>query len=67
VEWHGIPEGRPLSTDEIEYLVELVMLYLQDRLTDLAEGPAAVAPRRRGPVQSAVEGVPVREELLHVS
>lgn len=65
-EWHGIPEGQPLSGDEIEYLVELAMLYLKDRIPDLAEGPEAV-PALRRPVQSVVPAVNVHEERLHVS
>jgi hypothetical protein len=41
-EWHGIPEGRPLTGDEISYLTELAMLYISDRLPDLADGPSTV-------------------------
>jgi|SRR5581483_1346467 len=66
-EWHGIPEGQPLSGDEIEYLVELAMLYLKGRIPDLAEEPETV-PARRLPVQSAIPGAAtVHEEHLRVS
>jgi hypothetical protein len=66
-EWHGIPEGRPLTEDEIQYLVELAMLYLKGRIPDLAGEPAAV-PARRRPVQSAAPGgATAHEEHLHVS
>lgn len=34
-EWHGIPMGRALSGREIGYLVNLVMLYIDDRMPDI--------------------------------
>jgi hypothetical protein len=48
-EWHGIPEGRALSEDEIMYLTELAMLYIGARIPDLEEAPVSI-PRRRGVV-----------------
>lgn len=48
-EWHGIPEARALSDDELQYLAELVMLYVSDRIPDLLETPVYVAPIRRRP------------------
>ncbi len=45
--WHGIDSHRPLSKDEIEYLVELVMLYLHERLPDLPDEPQKVPPVRK--------------------
>jgi len=35
--WHDIPMGRELSDDELDYLAELVMLYVNERLPDLTE------------------------------
>lgn len=43
-EWHGIPEGRPLTETEVSYLTELAMRYLSDRLPDLAD-EACVVPK----------------------
>jgi hypothetical protein len=31
-EWHGIPQGRELTEDEIVYLTTLAMLYIEERL-----------------------------------
>ena len=45
--WHGIESGRPLSDAQKDYLVELIMLYVADRMPDLAEGPIKVPPIRR--------------------
>lgn len=36
-EWHGIDRNRPLSQDEIRYMVDLIMLYVRKRVPDLAE------------------------------
>lgn len=65
-EWHGIPEGRPLSANELDYLSQLVMLYLNARIPELAEGPHTIPVRRR-PVQSTAHGITVPEERAHVS
>jgi len=35
--WHDIPQGRDLTTEEIEYLVNLIMAYINDRLPNLTE------------------------------
>jgi hypothetical protein len=45
--WHGIPIGRALADEEIYYLSELVFLYLQARLPNLAENPQPVPRRAR--------------------
>jgi hypothetical protein len=34
-EWHGIPLDRPLTLEEEEYLTELAMRYIDDRLPEL--------------------------------
>ena len=36
-EWHGIDRNRPLTQDEIKYMVDLVMLYVKKRVPDLTE------------------------------
>jgi len=42
-EWHAIPRGRPLEDDEVNYLTNLVRIYIGERLPDLSdegeEGP----------------------------
>jgi hypothetical protein len=37
-EWHGIPNDRALAPPELDYLVELVMQYLERRAPDLPDG-----------------------------
>src|SRR3954447_13821912 len=36
-EWHAIPKDRPLTEDEIKYLTDLCMLYIDQRLPQLTE------------------------------
>lgn len=43
--WHGIPKGRELSAEELGYLHELVVSYLDERLPGLPDGPTRI-PRR---------------------
>lgn len=45
--WHDIPKGRPLTNEEFEYCATLIDLFLDQRLTDLADAPVKVPPRRR--------------------
>lgn len=45
--WHGIEKGRALTAEEQNYLIQLVTLYIDERLPDLPEGPTKVPPRRR--------------------
>lgn len=33
--WHGIPKGTALADEDIEYLAQLVMLYVADRMPEL--------------------------------
>ena len=63
-EWHGIPRDRELTPEEMTYLTELAMLYIDSRLPDLAEGPIYVPPRRgaRGSNSSGTES-PEREPV----
>ena len=65
-EWHGIPEGRPLSADELRYLVDLVMLYVEVRIPELTDGPTHV-PAMRRPVQPAPSAGSRDEHLIHAS
>jgi hypothetical protein len=46
-EWHGIPEGRVLSDEEISYLTELATMYLEARLPDLLDTPVIVPAVRK--------------------
>ena len=45
--WHGIPQGRDLTEDEIAYLIDLVMLYIEERLPCLTDQKQKVPPIRR--------------------
>jgi hypothetical protein len=46
--WHGIPQGQPLTDQEIEYLLALTLLYIRGRMPDLPSEPTKVPrlPRR---------------------
>ena len=46
--WHGIPRGRELTPNELEYSIQLVTLYLEQRLPQLSDGPQRVPPLRSG-------------------
>lgn len=46
-EWHGIPEGRPLTEAELSYFTDLVMLYVGDRIPDLADVGVAIPISRK--------------------
>ena len=45
--WHGIPAERPLTDGEVDYFVGLCILYLNERLHDLAEEGVKVPPIRK--------------------
>lgn len=45
--WHGIPKGRALTDDELDYLHGLVVGYVDQRLPDLPEDSTRVPRRRR--------------------
>lgn len=45
--WHGIPMGNALTDDEVQYLTQLVLLYVEQRMPDLGEEPIKVPPMRR--------------------
>lgn len=44
--WHGIPQGRDLSEGELDYLTELIMKYINDRLPELRDEGIHVPPIR---------------------
>jgi hypothetical protein len=43
-EWHGVPLGRLLTDDELGYLSDLAMRFIDDRLPDLTEAGEKVPP-----------------------
>ena len=46
--WHNIPKGQNLTEREFGYCAELVELFLEEKLPDLADEPVHVPRRRRG-------------------
>lgn len=51
--WHGIPQGRALSEEEVHYLTQLVLFFVDDRLPSLSAYGEKVPRRRNGREQSA--------------
>jgi hypothetical protein len=47
--WHNIPQGRDLTEDEIAYLTDLVMLYIEEKLPQLTDQAQKVPRIRRQP------------------
>jgi hypothetical protein len=45
--WHAIPQGRDLTEEEMNYLADLAMLFVDERLPGLADSPIHVPPIRR--------------------
>ena len=45
--WHNIPKGRQLTSQEFEYCAKLIDLFLDEKLSDLADEPIKVPRRRR--------------------
>jgi len=50
--WHGIQKGKALSPGQIEYFVELIMMYINERLPELTD-EGEMIPRRRHKVGGA--------------
>ncbi len=46
-EWHGIPPGQELTDDQIAYLTDLAMLYIEERLPNLASAGINIPPMRQ--------------------
>ena len=44
--WHGIPVDTPLSEDQIDYFVELIMMYIVERIPELTELGEKIPPIR---------------------
>jgi hypothetical protein len=44
--WHDIPKGRELSAAEVQYLTELMMRFVGERMPQLPDEPERI-PRRR--------------------
>lgn len=45
--WHAIPKTRALTKEEIEYLAELAMLFIEERIPNLTTDGEHVPPMRR--------------------
>ena len=45
--WHGIPKDRKYSDEEIEYLTDLIMLYIKDRFPPLNDDGEFIPPIRK--------------------
>ena len=45
--WHGIPKGRALSGEELNYLVELVCRYIEDRIPEITDDGESIPPIRQ--------------------
>ncbi len=45
--WHGIPKTQELSDSDVDYFVELVMAYIEQRLPGLTDTGEHVPPMRR--------------------
>ncbi len=45
--WHGIPQNRELTPDELDYCAELVWMYVLDRIPDITEKGEIIPPIRR--------------------
>jgi hypothetical protein len=46
--WHGIPQGRELTEEEVDYCARLLVRYVDERLPDLPSEPQRV-PDMRSP------------------
>lgn len=71
--WHGIPQGRDLTEEELDYLAQLVMVYIDTRLSELEELGVPIPPlrgasrnrkaSRKAPVSSVVQlGLDLNDE-----
>jgi hypothetical protein len=56
-EWHGVPQGRALTEEELAYLSDLAILYLRERLAEIPmEPPAVVSKKKRKALPLLDEG-----------
>ncbi len=44
--WYGLPKDVPLSVEQIDYFVELAMMYIDERIPDLTETGERIPPIR---------------------
>lgn len=51
-EWHNIPEERQVTDNEIAYLTDLAMLYITNRIPNLADQPCIVPKLRHVPQEN---------------
>lgn len=54
--WHAIPMGEPLTDDQVAYLTQLVLRYVEQRIPDLAEEPVKVPPIRKADRSRSARG-----------
>jgi ribosomal protein L34E len=54
--WHGIPQGRDLLEDELDYLTELIMKYINNRVPELGDTGIYVPPIRTGTKKQNLRG-----------
>jgi hypothetical protein len=51
-EWHAIPEGRPLSKQELSYFTELVLRYACERIPELTDIGVSIPPIRKRQIET---------------
>ena len=44
--WHGIPQGQPISDQDLAYLTDLLCRYLEERIPNLTEEGEKIPPIR---------------------
>ena len=57
--WHAIPKGRDLTSAELQYCLQLVAMYLAQRLPRLGELPEKVPPLRSRAPRATVSPTPL--------
>jgi len=45
-EWHGIPQGSALEEQEVDYLADLMMLYIEEKVPEMTDLSQYVPPIR---------------------
>lgn len=45
--WHGIPKHVALTEDQVDYFVELMMMFIDERMPELTEEGEIIPPRRQ--------------------
>lgn len=54
--WHGVPEGRPLTEEQVAYFTDLCLRYIFERMPDLAEEGRYVPPIRKEDLMNEQDG-----------